>query len=107
MVGLVNKSTFKPGLKTYLYLVKLGDFYKIGVTQRDIYIRFKQRGLNCITIDYIELDNYKQALEMEKSIVNKMTKYRVGRVIAEGYTECFSYPEEIKSLAQLFSTKIV
>jgi hypothetical protein len=74
---------------TTLYLVDFGSFKKVGITQVDLEIRFKQDKPFKI-LDKIELD-LDEAKYFEEEILRNMRGFRVLGDIRRGFGECFDY----------------
>jgi DNA-binding Lrp family transcriptional regulator len=96
-VGGVMDST-KP---TTLYLLDFGEFYKVGITQRDLKHRFRGAPKYEIIDLYCSDLNYVAALEQEILSKVKRVQPEDPWFSRQGKTECFSSDVKIESLCDL------
>ena len=96
-VGGVMDST-RP---TTLYLLDFGEFYKVGITQRDLKYRFRGAPKYEIIDFYCSDLNHVAALEQE--ILSKVKRIRPDHpwFSRQGKTECFSSKAKLESLCDL------
>lgn len=98
-------SGVRPDRETWVYLVKIQDFYKIGVTQGDVLSRFKVKGIKEVTVlDSVKMGNLGEALELEAELLNLVKPFKFRAPISEGFTECFRLGMDLGQLEQLYST---
>ena len=84
---------------TILYLVKFEDFYKIGITQRDIKSRLWGYPPYEI-IDQILFEDLEIALSIEAELLNNVSRDS-SLMSLGGKTECFRYHKDLSSLEDL------
>ena len=88
---LHNKGGIDPTKSTTVYLVDFGEYYKIGITQRDIKVRFY--GYPKYSVVFI-LENLslQDALNIEKEWIHNVRDYKYEPInLIAGHTECFKY----------------
>jgi len=90
-----NKDRFMKTSAIFYYIRLFNDcesFYKIGITTRDIRLRFKCFPYNVQIIDLISTDLYSAYVEEQKvKKANLLNRY-IPKIKFGGYTECISTP---------------
>lgn len=82
-------SGFQPQLRAYLYFIQIEDFLKVGITNREPKVRYKEiTDKEVIEIKVIE-GLGKDMYELEQMIHKKYTHYNPNN-LKSGNTECFS-----------------
>ena len=83
--------------KTTLYYIKIGEFFKIGLTQRDVYARFSDEIKSGVVIEILKTIEFKDGWEaylMEQQILEKTKNTQINKVespIKGGWSEIRRY----------------
>jgi hypothetical protein len=87
-----NTNSLSPELMTTLYLVEFDGFYKIGITQRSLDLRFSGYPKYSVILK-LNL-SYCEAIKLEKDFLTNVKEFSYRPplfLIPSGGTECFKY----------------
>lgn len=102
-----NDSCLSPHKITTLYLVYFQDcdLYKVGLTQKDVKLRFNKRSTVKL-LDSIDFDDLQEARDFEKELLGIIKPFRAKEypdyLYKDGHTECFSV-EKLESLEAIYN----
>jgi len=87
-------STFDPDSPAILYYIKIGEYYKVGITKRNIKARFsKDPSKPIIVIRFIWFEKGKYARELEQELLSINNRITVPNyLVSGGNTELFLNP---------------
>jgi hypothetical protein len=67
--------SFDPTAPAILYLIKVGDLYKVGITSRSVKERYKTEGVKYEVVEEINFDTGAEAVEFEREIKKEFADY--------------------------------